>query len=179
MKRLTLFAALFIFLSAAVAQAQMWDCGRPSGPGMRHHDRGPGHGPGDGGFGLLQCKDELNLTDEQEAKIKDINYDFQKGMIDMKAEMQKVRLDKQHEMRLDNPDKGKVLLLTKELNNIRGKMSEARVEHRFALRDVLTKEQIDKLNECRAQCHKRDGRGPRFDSPDDDARPGKGSRGRR
>lgn len=161
MRKLTLLTMLIIFAAASMLQAQIGHCDRPIGSGMHHRGFGDGH------FPLMECKEELSLTDEQTDKIGNINFEFRNKMIDLKAEMEKLQLSKRHEMKSDNPDKAKVLMLTKQINDVHGRIAESNVEHKFTLREVLTKEQLEKWQDCRHKCKNRCGNSPRLDAPGD------------
>jgi Spy/CpxP family protein refolding chaperone len=157
MKRILLLtmAAALLLVPVAVAQP-----GAGPGPGAGQNcapgcNNGPAfgfrsHGGHQGfGMGLMACKAELNLTDEQVAKIKAVNLDHQTEMIDFRADLAKLRATKHNEMTSDNPDRAKVLELTKEMNAVRGKIAVAQVSHMFAVRDILTPEQLKKWKNCR------------------------------
>jgi Spy/CpxP family protein refolding chaperone len=98
---------------------------------------------------LLHCKD-LNLTKEQIQKIKDINFVHRSAMIDMKAALEKAQLRMREQMSADSPDKAKALAAAREINTVKGQMAEARINHIFSLKGVLTAEQLEKVKACRA-----------------------------
>jgi Spy/CpxP family protein refolding chaperone len=130
--------------------------------------RGGHHGFG---MGIMACKDDLNLTDEQIEKIKAVNLDHQAEMIDFRAELAKLQLNKQSNMMSDNPDRDQAISLTRQINEVRGRISLAQVSHRFAVRDILTSEQIEKMKDCRMGK-----RGKWMRGDNDDDRPGRGFR---
>lgn len=124
--------------------------GRGMGRGMMagrgdDDDMGPGMGMC---CNLLDCKD-LNLTKEQVKKIQDINFAHRNAMIDQKAALEKAQLKMGEEMKSDSPDKARALAAVKEINGVKAQMAEARITHMFALRGVLTAEQLEKVNACR------------------------------
>jgi Spy/CpxP family protein refolding chaperone len=125
-------------------------------PGMMG-DRGWGRG---GGCDLLNCK-ALELTDDQIAKIKDLNFADRNKMIDLRASLEKAQLKMQHEMRAESPSKAAVLAAAKEVDTIKGQITEERINHRFDLRGVLTADQLKKLDDCRGSCGGRGGKGMR------------------
>jgi len=174
MKRLLTATIMMIFLAVPVAFAQqapgVCDNDGPHGPrgggmmgmGSGFHPgggmmgMGSGYHRGDGGMNFMACKDQLNLTDDQISKIKELNFEHQTQMIGLKADLEKAQLNKRHEMMADSPNKDKVLTYTREVNRIHGQMAELRVEHRFAMRGVLTADQLKIWKECRQD---RPGRG--------------------
>ena len=116
-----------------------------SGKNMMMKGGRGGHGQGHVmGMGLMQCQ-ELNLTDAQKDQMEQLSYDHQSRMIDLKAQVEKAQLDKRHAMNTDSPDKARVLSATREVSRIRGQIAEERVNNRFAMRDILTAEQLETL----------------------------------
>jgi Spy/CpxP family protein refolding chaperone len=167
MKRTLVFLAMLIFIAIPVAMGQTPDPAQTTsgrgpagmmGMGMhRGQDMGMGKGMGmgmrgrgmmgRGGFGA--CAKELNLTDDQKAKIEDLNFANRNAMIDLRASMQKAHLKMQHEMMADTPDKARMLAASKEVNAIQGQIADARINHLFAMRAILTPDQLKKWKDCR------------------------------
>jgi len=138
-------------------------CGGPMGghmggmmPGMMDGG-GRGHGPR-GECNMLGCK-ALDLTDDQIAKIKDLNFAHRNKMIDLRASLEKAQLKMRHEMRADSPNKTAVLAAAKQVNAIKGQMAEERINNRFDLRGVLTADQLKKWDDQRGNCCGGFGRG--------------------
>lgn len=147
-----------VFLAAPAVMAQVGPMSGSHGghPGMGQ--RGCDGGAGEKGmFNPMKCRKELDLTDDQMEKMKAINFEHQNKMIDIKADLKKAQLAKRHEMHSDSPDKNKMLSIVKEISDIKAKMAEVQVNHRFDMRDLLTQEQIDKFKACRKDCHKDSG----------------------
>ncbi|MEZ5358651.1 MAG: hypothetical protein R3F48_07430 [Candidatus Zixiibacteriota bacterium] len=170
MKKVTIITVILLLVASAAVFAQQrgggfrgkGDClAGNAGPGMR------GQGNGQGGM-LLAFADELELTEAQIKSIQDLNFKHREAMIDIRANLKKVRLNEQKEMMTGNPDKDKILFFTREINKIEGQIAEMRVEHQFAVHSVLTDEQNTKLMELRKN---RPGQGP-----DDERGPGRGNR---
>ncbi|MCP4566349.1 MAG: periplasmic heavy metal sensor [FCB group bacterium] len=157
MKKIIVLAMIAVFIAAPAVMAQV-------GPmfGQRGGHPGMGQRGFDGGergmFDLRNCRKELDLSDDQMEKMETIRFEHQNQMIDIRADLKKAQLAKRHEMHSDNPDKNKILLIVKEVSDIKAKMAEMLVNHRFDMRDLLTQEQIDKLKECRMECRKDGGR---------------------
>ncbi|MCK5125055.1 MAG: Spy/CpxP family protein refolding chaperone [candidate division Zixibacteria bacterium] len=159
MKKLTTIMLVMLLITSTAAFAQMG--GGRGGHGMEKGHPGHMMGGGKGHCVLLAHSKILELTEAQITQIKDINFKHQEAMIDVKAELQKARLNKHQQMTSDSPDKGKVLSSTREMSKIKGKMAEMQVEHRFTIREVLTAEQQAKLKEFGMdnQCGKGMGKG--------------------
>jgi len=159
MKKIVTFVTILALVAgistAALAQR---GAGRMMGPGP--DGKGNCDHPGFRGPGMiLHMKAELDLTDDQVAKMQKINFAHQETMIDMKAELRKAQLKMRQEELADNPDKLKVLSAAREVNTIKGKMQEERIGHRFQMRELLNPEQLEKLKKSGFNCH---GDGPGF-----------------
>ena len=141
--------------------AGMGACGGKGMMGQQGGCMGPGgHGEGmGGGCNLIDCKEVLKLTDDQIAKIKDLNFAHKNQMIDFDAALEKAQLAMRHGMQADSPDKAKVLAAAKEVNAIKGQIAEAKINHQFALTGVLNAEQLKKWKDCKMECRQSCGPG--------------------
>lgn len=149
MKRILILTACFLLVATSMllAQGEPQSCSKgmqaPGGMSMM----GCCKGDAGGGCDILKCK-ELNLTKDQMAKAEAINFTHRKAMIDLKASLEKARLSMHHEMNGSSPDRAKVLAAAKEVNAIEAKMDEARINHQFDMRALLTPEQLEKCDSC-------------------------------
>jgi hypothetical protein len=91
------------------------------------------------------------LTDNQKDQIQEINFEHRNGMIDLKAELQKAQL-KMKQLHTGTPERTAALAIANEINSIEGRITEARINHKFDLRSVLNKEQLEKWQKCQQQC---------------------------
>ncbi len=160
MKRILILTGILIFvagMNTAVFAQRGHGMMAPKADGHGQWDKGGmmGHGP------ILGCQKELELTDDQVAKIKDFSFAHQNAMIDLRADLKKAQLKMKQEAHVDNPSKAAVLAGTKEINVIKGRIAEARVNHRFDVRAVLTAEQLDKWKDCQKNFAGKHGRGGR------------------
>jgi hypothetical protein len=73
-------------------------------------------------------------------------------MIDLGADLKKAQLNMKQVAHGDNPVREDVLAAAAEINSIKGQMAAAKIEHKFNLKDVLTKEQLEKWKKCQKQC---------------------------
>ena len=89
----------------------------------------------------VRIYDRLDLTSEQQNKLDGIRTAHRKQMIDKRAEIQKIRLTIQAEMRKDEPDMQAIEEKVKEQESLRTNMQLARVRHWNDVREVLTPEQ--------------------------------------
>lgn len=158
MKRFVLLASICILIAAPVL-AGPGECvpsPQMSGGGGGWNVGG-GHGGwnvggGHGGCNILRCKDELKLTDDQVSKIKNINHKHRMAMIDLEAELQKAKLNQKMEAHSDDPSRSTVLSLAKEAARIKSSINEAKINNRFDIKDILTKEQLENWKKCQVQC---------------------------
>lgn len=85
--------------------------------------------------------EQLNLTDQQKAKLDDLRMQHQEKMIDMRADLDKARIENQRLRRSDKLNRGDVINQTKTMSDIRNKMAEARANHMMDVYETLTVEQ--------------------------------------
>jgi Spy/CpxP family protein refolding chaperone len=106
--------------------------------------RGPGFGKG---FGPCRgaALEQLNLTDNQKAKIETLQNDHfkaikpvQEKIFDKSVELRKLWLQA-------NPDKDKIFAAQRDLRNLRGQMEDRITSLRLDINNVLTPEQKEKL----------------------------------
>jgi len=158
MKKILILTAVMIFIAGmtGLAMAQ-----HGHGFGDRKMD-GPGHFGRDGfggGCNIMGCQKELELSDDQMVKIKEINFAHQNIMIDLKANLEKAHLKMRQTKQADDASKASVLAIAKELNAIKGKMAEAKINHQFDVKAVLTADQLEKWNKCQRECRGKCGPG--------------------
>lgn len=94
---------------------------------------------------IERLAEALELTDEQMDQLKSLREAGLEEMADLRKEMLRVRHDMRGEMLEDNPDIAKLKKLIATKSEIRANMEIFRLEHRMAMRDILTEEQRDKL----------------------------------
>lgn len=83
----------------------------------------------------------LNLTADQESKLDELRDKHQAEMIDLRAELDKARIENQKVRRTDKLNRTEVLNQTKKMNEIKNKMAEARTNHFIDVQNILTEEQ--------------------------------------
>lgn len=96
-----------------------------------------------------RVKAKLELTQEQKEKIRDTRLDFQKQNIKLKADLKIARLELRSLMADEEADKAKIYQKIEEISALRTELAKNRVDQKMAVRDILTKEQRDKLKELR------------------------------
>ena len=103
---------------------------------------GQAGGPGGGGFGM-KMMDELELTKDQRKQLEDITFNFRKGMIPMRAQLQVANLELQQLIRSD-AKRSDIDAKIDQIGKFRTDIQKQAVGHRLAMRAVLTPEQREK-----------------------------------
>ena len=133
MKKITLITLAVVLALAITSQVMAFNGG---------YGRGRGGGPcyqGDTGYA------GLNLTDEQNAKIRDLRaaqlkemQPLQEKMFNKRGELRQLWLQK-------NPDENKIKAAYKEMRTLRDQMQDKMLSHKLAMFKVLTPEQQTKI----------------------------------
>jgi Spy/CpxP family protein refolding chaperone len=123
--------------------------------GMEMHRWG-GHGMGMGmGMGLARLvnnpklREQLGITAEQAAKIRQEALDFQKAEIRSRADLQVNRLELHSLLSAETPDRAAIDKTLQQVNAAQFAMEKAGVEHQLAMSSLLTPAQMQKLQELR------------------------------
>jgi Spy/CpxP family protein refolding chaperone len=125
--------AAVIMLFTAVIYSQ------PAGNNNKQ-GRGPNSAFRDGKSFEMLCN-KLNLTDSQKDKIYSLRNEHQKKMIDLRADLQKARLEARGLRRSNNISRSDVVNSTEKINKIKNEMALLRTNHRMDIYEVLTPEQ--------------------------------------
>lgn len=97
---------------------------------------------GRGGFGRgIGWNDDLNLTTEQIKQIDGFRTDFRKAQIDVRADMQKLRLELKELMQVDNPNQKAIDAQLEKIQDKELALEKLRVRHQLEVRSLLTDEQ--------------------------------------
>lgn len=94
-----------------------------------------------------RMQEQLNLTDQQENKLEDLRTSHQEKMIDLRAELDKARIENKRLRRSENINRNELLNQTKKMGEIKNKMAEARTNHYMDVYESLTDEQRKIWNE--------------------------------
>ena len=101
---------------------------------------GPGHQSGKGEF-RTSLMEELDLTNDQQKKIDNMREAMQLEAIDLRADIQKLELKLESEMKANNSSKKSVMAVAAKLNAKRGELQTMHISNRFDVRALLTVEQ--------------------------------------
>jgi periplasmic protein CpxP/Spy len=140
----------------------------PGGPGGDSHGGGMGMGMGRGmgmhrwgghemGLARLldnpKLREQIGITADQAAKIRQETLDFQKTAIRAGADLQVKRLDLHSLLAAETPDRAAIDKSLRETNAAQFTLEKAAIDHRLAMRAMLTPEQRQKLQELRSEHH--------------------------
>jgi Spy/CpxP family protein refolding chaperone len=125
------------------------------GPGMGPGARGMGHGMWRdgrdmrrGGFGPMMAR-ELNLTSEQQEKMKAARDREQRKAIQARADIQLARLDLRKLMEADKPDSKAIEAQIDKIAGLRAGLEKSHVATMLEFRASLTPDQQKKLRDLR------------------------------
>jgi len=135
---------------------------------FKGHRGGPGHrGEGMGIHHLLAIGDEINLTDDQQAKLEKMMIEFKLQSIDMKAEIEKAKVA-MHVLKRDDAAEADVMRAIDDMARMKAEMHKMQYKHHQQAKAVLTTDQIDQLKQLRKErfqergkLNKKPGRGRR------------------
>lgn len=137
--------------------------------GMMGHGMGPGVREGHGGRGLshegplvsimLEHKQDLGLSPEQEQKLRDLRTDFAKESVRRTAEIRVAEIELDALLEQGTWDLAKIEPKVKQTASLRGDLRLARIKTLAAGRAVLTAEQLEKLKQVGHQMRREMGPG--------------------
>lgn len=94
--------------------------------------------------GMTMAMEELQLTDQQMDRLADLRFEHQKAMISKSAALKEARLELQQLMRKAAVDKKAAMAAQDKVSAAKAEIARMRLEHRLRMRDVLTKDQLEK-----------------------------------
>ena len=100
---------------------------------------------------LANLKDFLKLTPEQEAKLKEMQKTRQDEMKTFRDEMQKLRGELSPLLKDPQADQNKINGLIDQISKLNAERMKKSLANRNPLQKILTKEQLDKLNQVRGR----------------------------
>ena len=106
------------------------------------------HGPG-GLWRDAKLVEHLQLSDEQVESLKQTDFAFRERAISIKAEAEKGQLELDRALSEQNLNESAVKKTAKKLGDLQSQMFVLQVEHKLAVRKVLTDQQVDKLEKLR------------------------------
>ena len=104
--------------------------------------------------------EKLNLTEEQKAKLEELNKTQREGMKEKRVKMSEAMKRQMDLMNAEEIDESKVMASIDEVFALRCAMAKDQVKRVIAVKNILTPEQIKKANEIKAEFRDRGGRRP-------------------
>lgn len=140
-----LIAAIFLALGYLPAMAGgLEPFGRKHGKGLG----GPGHHrPALGIWQNQQIVETLELTDEQVTQLKEADFAAQEKRLELKAHLDRSRLEMQKAFSDDSVDDSAVLQIAEKIADLQGELFVQNVASRLTLGKILSTDQIDKLKQ--------------------------------
>ena len=97
--------------------------------------------------------DEIGLNDNQIEKLETMSVEFQLQMVDQQAAIRKARINLRA-LKRNNADEKKVMAAIDEMARFKAEKQKLRYRHRLQTRDILTAEQLEKLDDvCKLRQH--------------------------
>lgn len=87
----------------------------------------------------------LDLSAAQHDEIKALKTETHKRIIPMKAEIELKQIDVRNAMDADNPDRNKIMQLTKEISDLELKIKQAKIDQKLKVHATLTPEQREQM----------------------------------
>ncbi len=147
MKKGIALAAVVVFVAAGFAFAAQ----RPWGTGWRHGFRGPERwSMGQRILALLnndQFRSEVNLTDSQVSRLRQIVTNAEKANIQTRAQMRIEGVDLSQLLHSAKPDQAAVLKKVQQISELRGQMMKNNVQALLEAKTVLSPEQQQKVRQ--------------------------------
>ncbi len=84
----------------------------------------------------------LKLSEEQNAKVQAVRLAFQKDLLPLQNQLSGKRAELRTMWLEPSPDQEAILAKQGEISALEGKLAEAFINHRFAMRAILTPEQL-------------------------------------
>lgn len=95
--------------------------------------------------------EKLNLTDTQKDAVEVLHFSHKREMIDLKAALEKKKLDKQELLSKGNYTRDNYLGNVKAISDAKDIMAIAKANHRMDVYDLLTEEQRKTFDEMKGQ----------------------------
>jgi Spy/CpxP family protein refolding chaperone len=94
-------------------------------------------------------KEKLNLTDTQSEAVEELHFSHKREMIDLKAAMEKKKLDMKELLSKGNYTRDDYLIKVKAISNTKEKMALVKANHRMDVYDLLIEEQRKTFDEIK------------------------------
>lgn len=152
-RTLVVLMALFMLVSYSFLDAQKGpergDMMKRGRDGMRMAERNmfPAHI-------LLKMKDKIQLTDQQVQKIEKLKADFEEYRIRAGADIDVLELKLGDYLKKENIKRAEVEKMVRKVSDLKTEMQIAQINHLLDLKELLTPEQIKKIEEAKMNMRK-------------------------
>jgi Spy/CpxP family protein refolding chaperone len=125
------------------------------------------------GLNMKRLESKLNLTETQKDQIEKLRLEHQKSMVDLKAKLEKARIESREVMSKDDFSRSEYLAAHNKMARLREDIQLAAANHRMDVLELMNKDQRkilaeERKFEKREKNFKRKGRGGcDFDCPRD------------
>ena len=96
--------------------------------------------PGEG-WNLKRLESQLNLTDGQKDQVEKLRIEHQKSMVDLKAKLEKTRIELSEVMNKDDFTRSEYLAAHNKMTKFREDIQLAAANHRMDILDLMNKDQ--------------------------------------
>jgi Spy/CpxP family protein refolding chaperone len=157
------------FVGSTILAASVWAAlpeGGPAAPGRRGFDKG-------------RIQAELGLSEDQVAQLQKMRSEGRRESIRRRADLRIAQGELHDLLRAPAVDENAIDAKVKQVTDLQAASTRSRVQHRLALRQILTPEQLEKM-ESLGRGHRREGwrgkhrgrRGPGSPGPAGEPGPG-------
>ena len=101
------------------------------------------------GWNMKRLESKLNLTDTQKDQIEKLRLDHQKAMVDLKAKLEKARIESREVMSKDDFSRSEYLAAHNKMVKLREDIQLAAANHRMDVLELMNKDQRKILAEER------------------------------
>jgi len=98
--------------------------------------------------------EKIGLSDQQKQQLDKLSLDSRLKTIDLRADLEKQQVILGPMLQTYHPDEAQVLAQVEKVSQARAALEKARVQAMLGSRNVLTKEQWNKLKESRMEVHR-------------------------
>lgn len=102
-------------------------------------------------FNIEMLADELELTQEQLTKMKEQRFATQKNSIELRSKVQIAVLELRRLLEDETTDENKIKSKIEEIGKLKTELHWTRVQGRLNIKNLLTSEQLEKLQELKKE----------------------------
>ena len=153
MKKLYILLGIALFIGATAYPVQA------RGPGWGRGNY-PGYGGSNAGYGPQSGSNYGNLTEEQRAQLDKLHQKFYDETAPLRNEMRTKWMESNNILNSSDPNTEKIKALQKEINDLRAKLGEKRIDFDLEVRKIVPKGAYYGKGYGRGYAGLKQGRGP-------------------